>query len=300
MKKKGKNMSVHRKVLAIVLSLLLAVGTLPVSTYAKEGVNDTGQTEVEQEDAGTGSSKLKSTASNATDTVYKIMMAFDKLGAATMSDLSKLDENMQLYLRCSGIGVSLAGFAGAGVAILQMSGLIEDPTAKMLNQIMAEIGNVQDQLQVINTKLDDISEQLIDISADKEETKRQQKAQTMLTKWTDFNKAYIKNMANLQVKYKGYVNKGVGEWWKEDHSAEGTKYLLYTHLASGNSPALTFSRVDPNTFPEKSDSGEVVDKSLSIGIPAECMPETKNFNVNTYKADFLRLYIPAIKNAAEE
>ena len=277
-----------KRMTAMLLCLIMVLTSIPLPAVAAS----------KQTEANTGTPSTASTASSATDTVYKIMLAIDKLGASTGGSFSNMTKEAEIWLRCSGIGVSMAGFAGAGVAILQMAGVIEDPTAKTLAQILTEIGNVQDQLQVINGKLDGISEQLIELSADEKEDQRQSDARKLLTNWRTFNTAYVEKVADLQEKYEGYINQGARDWWAKDHAAEGDKYLLYTHLETDNSVVFVYSRAEDN--PAKPANKETIDTSLTIGIPAECMPETKNFRVSTYKKDFLNLYTSAIKKAADE
>jgi len=233
-------------------------------------------------------------AEDVNDALGKFADSLEKFGEAGGGQ--DLAAGFKWLSRIGGIASGLSGAAGGCIAILQMVGVIEDPTAKSLATILTEVHNIQDKLTEMDTKLDSISGELVKVASSIDEKDRQNKAALLLQNWMEFNTNYAEKMKDLREKYEGYILEGVGDWWKEDHKNGGDVYLLYTRLED-NTAALTFSNEEG--IPEYADNGEVIDRTLCIGIPAECMPETGNFNPNTYKSVFRQLAVQALISAAD-
>ncbi|MBQ9015586.1 MAG: fibronectin type III domain-containing protein [Firmicutes bacterium] len=190
--------------------------------------------------------------------------------------------------RFGGVTAAASGVIG----ILQMSGIIKDPTQVALGEILQTVKDIQTQLNEMDQKLDDINKQLVSIAVRQEEKDRNNKATTMLKYWRDFNTQYSEPLDNKINEYKGKINEGIRAWWKES-SHDGVR-LLYTDGGVKKDTIidgyiLTYSRNAYNDgFPDVSDNGDVVSRVFSIGVPGEWIPDTANmtFNINSYQEDF--------------
>lgn len=218
-------------------------------------------------------------ADRVASAVEKFTEAVSKFTVSTFgeSDLSAL------VTRFGGVTSAASG----AISILQMAGIIKDPTKEALGEIINEMHNIQDQLKQMDNKLTVLRQELVAIAVAQEEKDRNNKTLTMLTNWNDFNTNYCEPMDKMIREYQGMVDMGLESWWKQD-TGEGVR-VLYT-MTDENTPALTYSR---NTyeegFPELADNGELVAKDLSFGVPSAFMPNLSAaaFNVNTYRDVFI-------------
>ena len=185
------------------------------------------------------------------------------------------------------------------IGILQLAGVIEDPTTKMLSQILDEVYKIQEQIAQIDKKLDDIHGELVQIAVSQEEKDRSNNATRMIGYWNDFNTNYCDPLDDKIEEYKGKINAGIKAWWNQD-SHDGVR-VLYT-IVDGETE-MTYPDSESkysDGCPAEAGNGELVDVDKSFGVPAEYIPNTKtlSFNVNTYRSIFEAAMASKIKEAA--
>lgn len=228
---------------------------------------------------------------DVTDALKTFTEAMEKFVSDT-KDLSKLASFME---RFGGVAGTLSGC----IAILQMMGIIEDPTAKALADILSEVKDIQTELKDMRDVLIEIAKKLDDLSADQKEMDRQNNARSLLSFWRTFNDTYRNPLDKYIKEYETYIDNGTKAWW-ESYSHDGIR-LLYTKI-EGKLQATYSKNNYASGFPDKADNGEAIEKSACIGIPAECIPDTKAvpFDIDNYRDKFAELFTAAIKKAADE
>ena len=201
---------------------------------------------------------------------------------------------------CNRLG-GLTSAASGVIGILQMTGIVKDPTIEMLGQILDIVKDVQNTLDNMNKTLNRIAQDLLNIQVNDEWNNRNNKATTMSTNWNHFNTSYTERMQTYISEYEAKINTGIKAWW-EQASHEGVYVLMtkkYTEQA-----ALTYSKKKYSEgLPATSDiNNETVNTAWSIGIPAEYMPNTRavTFNVDTYRDDFKKIMVTALGNAIKD
>ena len=198
----------------------------------------------------------------------------------------------------------LGGFTSAAsgvIGILQMIGVIKDSTTQMLGQILDAVKDVQTTLDNMNKTLNRIAQDLLNIQVNDEWKDRNNKATTMSTNWNNFNTNYTERLQTYVSEYEAKINSGIKAWW-EQSSHEGVYVLMTKKYTEEDS--LTYSKKKYSEgLPSTSDiNNETVNAAWSIGIPAECMPNTRavTFNIDTYADDFRRMMVTALGNAIRD
>lgn len=198
--------------------------------------------------------------------------------------------------RLGGLSSAAAGIIG----ILQMTGVIKDPTIEMLKEIISILQDMQRTLSEINSKLDDVLARLEKIEIEQKIIDRATNARDMSKNWNDFNTHYTNPLNDKISEYESYINQGIAAWWNK--SSHESVRVLVTY-ASPTSVTQTYSTKSYSEgFPDKADNGEEVVVMWSIGIPAEYIPNTSaiRFDINTYREDFKKAMIEKFRAAARD
>jgi|GEM_PF-6009764 len=201
---------------------------------------------------------------------------------------------------CSRLG-GLTSLASGIIGVLQMAGIIKDPTQQMIHEVLNVVKDVQTQLDNINNTLNQIAHELVNIQVAQQEINRNNKATTMSTNWNNFNTNYTERFETYVSEYQAKIISGIQQWWNQNiHSGF---YVLMTKSYTEEA-ALTYSTKDySDTFPSVSDIvNDAINAAWSIGIPAAVMPVTHTvpFNVNTYREDFKKIVVTALGKAIED
>ena len=210
---------------------------------------------------------------------------------------------------CNRLG-GLTSVASGVIGILQMAGVIQDPTLVMIGKVLDAIKDVQTTLDNMNQTLNRIAQDLINIQVVQEEKDRNNKATTMSTNWNNFNTNYTEKLQTYVSEYEAKINTGIRDWWMQD-AHEGVYVLMTKNYNEENS--LTYSKKKYSEgLPATSDIKyvvlsndvavtieETVNVDWSIGVPADCMPDTSStaFNIDTYREDFKKLMVSALDEA---
>ena len=211
------------------------------------------------------------------------------------SDTSKLTKLGTTLERFGGVTSTVSGV----IAILQMTGIMKDPTAEALATILAEVKDIQEKLQGMDKKLDEITLSIINSQASAEAKDRAQQARDLLVNWSNFDHDYVQALKKAVDVYQDDINTGIRKWWTEAQH-EGI-WICYANYK--NETSLTYSNESYTSgLPAIADNGEAILKSVSIGIPPEYMPNTAGspFNINTYDKTFAGLITDSIVRAAND
>ena len=274
-----------RKAISTILAAVMMFTAVPALSMP-EGLGAYGEAKEE--------SLLK--ASPAPDRVAEAIEKFAYAASKFAEDTSELSELSAFLTRFGGVTSAAAGAVG----ILQMAGIIKDPTKEALGEIIDDLHDIQDQLKQMDNKLTVLRQELVAIAVAQEEKDRNNKTLTMLTNWSDFNTHYCEPLDKMIKEYQGKIDVGIEGWWKNSPK-EGVR-VLYT-LSEEGEPLLTYSRNSyEEGFPETADNGEKVAQDHSFGVPGELIPDTSKltFNINTYRDVFIEKMAQAFVTAADE
>ena len=143
---------------------------------------------------------------------------------------SLADEIGKVANFCSRLG-GLTSVASGVIGILQMIGIIKDPTQEKLKEILNAVKDVQTELTNMDAKLDQIAQDLINIQTAQQEIARNTKATMMSTNWNNFNTNYTERLSSYLAQYQTYINAGIKEWWEQASHKE--VYVLMTKMIVG-------------------------------------------------------------------
>ena len=232
----------------------------------------------------------------------KVNDAIDKFAGA-LGKLSANDASAnigKIANFCSRLG-GLTSAASGVIGILQMAGVIKDPTMQMIGQVLDAVKDMQTTLDNMNRTLNQIAQELINIQVAQQEIARNNAATQMSTNWNNFNTNYTEKLQVYVDEYQAKINSGIADWWKQA-SHEGVYVLMVKKYTEENS--LTYSKKKYSEgLPAQSEiSGDIVSTDWSIGIPAEYMPNTSavTFNIDTYRDDFKKIMVTALENAIKD
>ena len=264
------------KIGTVVLAMVLVFTLSPASALADDqGQLQAGTVSMQAQDVSMEAQAVDPAKAN--DAVGKFTDALSKF----YTDTSEMSKVSSFLTRFGG----LTSAASGAIGILQILGIVKDPTQVALAQILDAVNNMKLQLNQIDKKLDVIHQELINIAVSQQEIDRNNKATTMLHYWNEFNTNYCEPLNDKMSQYEGYVNAGIKKWW-ESSSHDGI-WVLYTK--ADNAPSLTYAKGTYNQGkPTKADNGESVLADDSFGVPAEYLPNTASipFDVNTYRETF--------------
>lgn len=264
------------KIGTVMLATILVFTLSPASALADDqGQLQAGTVSMQAQDVSMEAQAVDPAKAN--DAVGKFTDALSKF----YTDTSEMSKVSSFLTRFGG----LTSAASGAIGILQILGIVKDPTQVALAQILDAVNNMKLQLNQIDKKLDVIHQELINIAVSQQEINRNNKATTMLHYWNEFNTNYCEPLNDKMSQYEGYVNAGIKKWW-ESSSHDGI-WVLYTK--ADNAPSLTYAKgAYKQGKPTKADNGESVLADDSFGVPAEYLPNTASipFDVNTYRETF--------------
>ena len=269
---------IKKKILSMILVCSMIFTLLPSVSKAKEttAIRYVGELPSEVE----GASEAAETFAHAAVTICEALEAEGKVS--------------QIIMGAGGATMAVAGVT----AILKMCGLVEDPTEKKLAEILDGIHDIQQELQLMDQKLNDIAQQIQNLQVSEDEKDRASKVRDYLDSWNTFKGTYITKLTEKTAEYKSKIELATKTWWGQDK--HDPVMLLYRNGESA--PEQVVCNSTELTIPETSDDGSTVAKEYSFIVPSEIMPATKStaFNVNTYKETFKSLASAAILKAANE
>ncbi|MBP3884077.1 MAG: hypothetical protein J6D54_03960 [Olsenella sp.] len=257
-------------IITVILAIALVFTLLPTSALADNQ---------EQLQAETISLQVQSVdPAKANDAAGKFTDALSKFS----QDTSKMGAVSSFLTRFGG----LTSAASGAIGILQIIGIVKDPTQEALAKILDSVNNMKLQLDQIDKKIDVIHQELINVAVSQQEINRNNKATTMLHYWDEFNTHYCEPLNDKMNEYQGLINAGIKKWW-ETSSHDGI-WVLYANV--DNTPSLTYAKTPyAQGKPTEADNGESVLADVSFGVPSSCLPNTASipFDVNSYRETFV-------------
>nr|MCR4605098.1 hypothetical protein [Eubacterium sp.] len=281
-----------KRLLSLVLIFAMAVSLVPEVGEAKSanGKNPTaGLSLLEDGEKGDDGKAVE----GATEAAEK----FAEAAVTLCAHLEEVDGIKAAFVFGGGLTSAVAG----GIAILKILGIVEDPTEKKLKDIMTEIHNMEEFLQNIDAKLNEIESRIIKLQVRQEEIDRSQKSLQFLQAWNAFKAAYILPLTEDLSKYQADIDDGLSAWWTaETHDAV---QMLYTK--SDDKLTQVYTNDTSNTVPEKADNGQSVEADESFVVPASVIPATKDikfgnkdFDTDLYADKFAEVAKDALIAAA--
>ena len=237
------------------------------------------------------------------DTASGIKNIIDQF-AMTLGKLTKNTEEMtQLEAALERFG-GMSSLAGGAIGILQMTGLLKDPTSQALSNIFSEVKNVETQLDIIEGELGTLKGGMDHLTAYETISKRQTAADSHFNAWDAFNTAYTVPLTNaVEDQYTAHVKNAITAWWNQ--AAHDGIWVCYASV--DGSPSLTYSRTvcesaggQKYALPQAADNGEAILADASFGIPVKWMPDTAaaGWDIDTYENTFIELMAKNLISAA--
>ncbi len=268
--------SLAKKIIATFMSGVLIVSLTPLSVWADESSAD--NQDVPEQVAENQFTEQAVNPVRVNEAVSKFTDALSKFFA----DTSQMSNVSSFLTRFGGLTSAASGVIG----ILQIVGIVKDPTLQAIGKVLDAVQNMQTQLNQMDSKLNAIQVDLARIAAAQQEISRNNKADEMLHYWQSFNTNYCEPLEDKLAEYKGMINAGIKDWW-ESGSYDGIR-ALYTVQNKKN--VLTYAKgAYSQGFPTTADNGETVNKDASFGVPASMLPDiaSYDFNVDTYRSWFI-------------
>ena len=242
----------------------------------------------------------------------RVAEAIEKFSEAALH-FAEIAEGAGKLSKVIAAGGGLAAIPGGTVAVLQLIGVVDDPTEKALSTIISKIDGVESTLNNMSSTLNQISNDLADMSADAKERDRQNKASESLRQYQDFRNTQVKELNTLIGEYQGKITAATRQWWEND-GKKGILVLYAEDTSSKHTEGEIVSGyhyyeskeplpVSINDLPKESDSGSKVILDKSYYVPSESVNlfftplSSNNMNVNTYSEDFVEAISPAITSA---
>ena len=108
---------------------------------------------------------------------------------------------------------SFVGPINGCVSFLKLIGLMKDPTATALAHIQTQLEDISDKLTQMDSKLNQMTEDMIKMQATEDFNTRAIKANQMITAWHSFETDYMENgMDELVRQYNVMLTDGLKEW----------------------------------------------------------------------------------------
>ena len=209
--------------------------------------------------------------SSVNSTIEKFATALSKF----TQDTSSLDALQTALVRFGGVTSLYSG----GIAILQMAGILKDPTSEALHTILSELKNIETTLADINAKLDTLEGEMVRAEARQEEQTRGSDAIALQQNWDTFDTSCVVKLKDYLKQYKDIMDGELDKWWIEaSHEGVRVCYTVYN-----GQPSLTFSKAPyGDGFPAEADNGEEVVTKYSFAVSAEFMPDTASTGERDY------------------
>ena len=282
--KEVKMKKVLKRTLCVVLSALMITTTIPVSTFAN---------------SKPAAVKVQKNEKSKAVTPDKVNDAIKNFAQAVNYFSTSTEEMTMLTSFLTRFG-GVTSLASGAIGILQMCGIIKDPSLELLGKILDEVRDIKEQLVDINKQITDINNRLVEIQVEQKEENRNSTANSMITAWNTFNTNYNEPLDRMIDEYERKVTRRIETWW--DQGSQTSVRVIYTTLEDGK-VALTYTNEAYNAgVPEKSANEEEVIANESFGMPAEYLPDTTTlpeFDADHYRDNYENAVAEKFKEAMD-
>ena len=201
---------------------------------------------------------------DVSEAISSFVEAMENLTGKTedLSKLAKLLEHLD----------SLTSVVSGGIAILEVMGVIEDPTTAALSQILNEVVAIQDKLNDMDKELKDIISDLKKLEKEVKENQRNNLAFGYQDRWNSLETGSLAALKKSVGEYQAIIDNAKEDWLKET-THEGVR-VLYAKGAGGELTHVYSNNSYGEGVPDKAETGEKIEKEECIGLPSASMPKT--------------------------
>ena len=251
---------VMRIVLAMALSIALLFAYVPLlgsGTGAPASMTSSSSVVYAAGDS-------ESDEGDVSEAISSFVEAMENLTGKTedLSKLAKLLEHLD----------SLTSVVSGGIAILEVMGIIEDPTTAALSQILNEVVAIQDKLNDMDKELKDIISDLKKLEKEVKENQRNNLAFGYQDRWNSLETGSLAALKKSVGEYQAIIDNAKEDWLKET-THEGVR-VLYAKGTDGELTHVFSNNSYEEGVPDKAETGEKIEKEECIGLPSASMPKT--------------------------
>jgi len=204
--------------------------------------------------------------------IYMAAMArlFNRENNPDFEELAKCMEHLENL-------ETLYSLAEGTISIMEVMGIIEDPTDAMLSQILSSVASVQDQLAHMDAELVEIIGLLENMAAKDDENARYNKVLTYQNRWDTLEIGPKGTLKKDLEEYQALIEDGKKAWCEEEQHE--SLRVLYAKDDDGTGLLHVYSsKKYDQGVPEKSDAGETILKDECIGLPGSFIPKIESAN----------------------
>lgn len=258
-----------KKISSVILSLIIVLSFIISPVYA--------DTAYGFETAPVSISDIESAVKNVNNAIDNLNSIFTPEQASSFSQIFTGFVDI-----CRNAGSILTAVNGS-VNFLKLIGFIKDGNAENLKNIMTQVRAISEQLNDMDRKLNELTEQMSQIRASQEFNTRTEKAIMLRQNWKDFEYRYMEeSMDALMTQYNSMLLNGMQAWSRatspEARTANGidnSELVLVYELSKGSYvPVLTAENITVSSLP--GDARYIV-------IDSNLLPGSFQWNVNTYR-----------------
>jgi len=188
-------------------------------------------------------------------------------------------------------------FINGSVAFLRLLGVIDDPDEEREMQILNELTHIDEQMQSMDSKLNDIITQMQEMQATIEFNYRADKAYNMRQSWRDFTRDYEENGIDaLMTQYSAMLADGMMAWCdnkkESDRASGGVDDTQIVVLYDYDEQSGTYRQ----SFSDVSASSISADCPRYAVLKADCLPDSFTYRADSFRDDLVQELAANIKN----
>ena len=254
-----------KKMLAVLLSVVLLMTTAPVRSHAFEL------------EAGTDV-----TVEDLQKTMEEIAQAAEKIKELTGTE--QVASIFRNFMSVAGtVGTIMTAINGTN-NFLKLIGVIDDPVAGGIDNILDQMKAVNTKLGEIDSKLNALATDMTKMAASQEFNNRGMKALSMDEAWRDFEYRYMESaMDAYMTEYNGMLINGLKSWCSSDEAGRKKSGIDNTCIRLSYLPDA-----DGNELPVFSTANKLpAEYTRTVTLGKECLtlPDSFSFNINNFSDD---------------
>lgn len=193
-----------------------------------------------------------------------------------------LADSFRSFMNVAGTVGSVLTLINGSVTFLKLIGIMKDPAAENTAKILEQIGVMNEKLDKMDAKLDDLAQQMKEMQATMELNNRGIKAYNMRLAWSDFSQDYVEDgMEKLMTQYDAMLATGLGKWCRNE-STDARRYngvdnteivILYGDDGKGGYAPM-YSDCAPDAIPS--------DCPRYAVLKADCLPASFGYDADHF------------------
>lgn len=257
-----------KRLLAIVLTLALLFTSVPVTAFA-----------IGPEDALLND--LDWSFDVVADAVEDLNLGGTASATLTFSDI------FNGAMSVIGPAATVLTFVNGSVTFLRLIGVMKDPTAEALTNILDKLDTMNQTMRDIDDKLDDLTHEMTQIHADIDFQNRASRADRLHDLWTDFSRNYMENALDKRmVEFQTMMTNGLRLWCRNSttdarsHDEIDNNVIVLKYEYSEKTEKFEPVCVLDNAIP-----ASCSDTEKYVSFSADLLPATFSWNVDTFVED---------------